>query len=90
MQTHNTSPFSTNIIYGSGTNYHKEDHVYEPISGSVEQWHDYVIEWTPDYIKWIVDGVVKRTANKGAASVDFTNKEQHLMMNFWPPLFSPW
>ena len=83
-------PFSTNIIYGSGTNYHMEDHVYEAMSGSLDNWHDYTIEWTPEYIKWTMDGVVKRSAYAGSASVNFTNKSQNLMMNFWPPTFSPW
>ena len=58
--------------------------------GALNEWHDYEIEWTPDYIKWTVDGSVKRIVYAGTASVNFTNKAQHLMMNFWTPTFYPW
>ena len=90
MAMYNTSPFSTNIIYGSGTNYHMQDQAYDTMTGGLDNWHDYTIEWTPEYIKWTMDGVVKRTSYAGSASVNFTNKAQKLMMNFWTPTFSPW
>ena len=66
-----------------------EDHEYEPISNPTD-FHIYEIEWTPDYIQWKVDDIVKRTVYAGAASVNFMNKPNVLMMNFWTPTWSPW
>ena len=67
-----------------------QDQAYDTMTGGLDNWHDYTIEWTPEYIKWTMDGVVKRTSYAGSASVNFTNKAQKLMMNFWTPTFSPW
>ena len=86
---HNQSPYSTNLIYGSGTNYHMEEHVYEPMSDIFDTYHTYEIEWTPDSVKWFVDGELKRTATD-TPGTRFMNKDQHLMMNFWTPTWSPW
>ncbi len=40
MAMYNSSPFSTNIIYRSGTNYHIEDQVSNPETGDLDDWHD--------------------------------------------------
>jgi endo-1,3-1,4-beta-glycanase ExoK len=54
-------------------------------------FHTYVIEWTPDYISWSIDGTeVRRTLATESPGVSFNNKQQHLMMNFWTPTFPGW
>ncbi len=46
---------------------------------AAEDYHIYTIEWTPTYIKWYVDGVIKATAKESLPS-----HPQRIMMNFWP------
>ena len=52
-------------------------------------WHEYVVEWTPEYVRWTIDDNECRKKT-GGEDVDFLNKEQHLMMNFWTPTFAGW
>ena len=71
MSMYNTSPLSTNIIYGNGDDYHNEDHDYVDTTGPLNNWHDYAIEWTPEYIKWTMDGEIMRTSLSSSTSVNF-------------------
>ena len=88
---HGKEPFSTNLIYGSGTNYHKQEQAYEPMSHDWDAYHVYEIQWTPDYISWHVDGKeVRKTWASSSEGVRFMNKTQHVMMNFWTPTFAGW
>lgn len=87
----NTSPYSTNLIYGSGADYNKQEQAYEDYNRDFSQFHTYEIEWTPDYISWKIDGwESRRTWANDSEGVRFMNKYQHLMMNFWTPTWSPW
>ena len=43
VQSQGKEPFSTNLIYGSGTNYHKQEQVYEPVSHDWNAFHTYEI-----------------------------------------------
>ena len=65
--------FSTNILYGNGSNSHTEDHTYVSLADPTDM-HTYEIEWTPEHIKWSLDGITVRTVDAGTESVDFTNK----------------
>ncbi len=44
----------------------------------------------PNSISWIVDGKYLLTLDSSHESVRLMNKAQKLMMNIWPPDFSPW
>ena len=86
-----SSPFSTNLIYGSGTDYNLQEQSYQWYNADFAQFHTYEIEWTPDYVSWKVDGTeVRKTWAADSAGVRFMNKSQVLMMNFWTPCWSPW
>ena len=52
MQLQGISPFSTNIIYGGGdgTNYNIQEQAYEPYNQNYDQFHEWTIIWTPDYV----------------------------------------
>ena len=79
---------STNLIYGTGRG-HSESHKYEA-SPQHDQWTTHQVDWTPDYIRWYVNGTLIRESlpkDKGVSTMD---KEQVLMMNFWTPTWSPW
>ena len=55
------------------------------------QWHTFTVEWKPSYIEWSVDGkVVLYMDSNSNEGVRYMNKPQHIMMNFWPPTWSPW
>jgi hypothetical protein len=51
-------------------------------------FHDYAIEWTPQYVAWFVDGemVYKQTG----AHVQTLNRAQKIMMNIWNPAATGW
>ncbi len=57
---------------------------FDPTAG----FHTYVIEWTPDYVAWFVEGteVYRATGDHITA----LNRDQKIMMNIWPPAYSDW
>ena len=83
--------FSTNIIYGagSGSGYNIQEQEYVGFT-DVYNWHTYDIEWTPDYVKWVMDGQTVRELWRGDRGVDFLTKPCVLMMNYWIPTFPGW
>ena len=82
-------PVSTNIIYGDGT-WRRESHTYVDGLDPASDWHVYMIEWTPDYIRWSVDGREVRANSRFDPAVKLIAKPQALMMNFWTPQFPAW
>ena len=53
-----------------------------------ENFHDYAIEWTPDYIAFFVDNMLIRYINN--FYVDSLYHPQQLMMNIWQPTSVSW
>ena len=51
---------------------------------------EYQFEWTPDYILWRINGVQVRYIDSSSLAVQFMNRSQHVMMNFWTATFYPW
>ena len=82
--------FSRNLIYGDGKGKQQSQGYLGVPGGKIDDWHTYAIEWTPDHITWIVDGKVQLSLDSSHEGVKLMNKPQHLMMNIWPPSFSPW
>lgn len=103
----NPNEFQSNIITGNGPadgcadkkSYSEQLH---PMSPAVDKaYHTYGIEWTPDYVSWIIDGEVVRKTNKGELNkdgrdqvADLSLKEQGLRFNLWaseePAWVGPW
>ena len=79
------NPFSTNIIW----QWQQQDQTYCSNFWPGSDFHEYVIEWAPEYVQWTIDGNVCRRT-EGTTDVHFLNKDQHLMMNFWTPTFAGW
>lgn len=89
----NPSSFQSNIITGYGPGDGLPDrkvksekhHAISPASN--ESFHTYGIEWTPDYVAWILDGEVMRKTVKGQGDnnqvQDLTKKPQGLRFNLW-------
>ena len=83
-------PLSTNVVYGDGHN-KMEDHKYDDNWLLDDDWHDYAMEWTPDYISWSIDGTeVRKIEGKDHEAVALMNKESALRLNFWTPTFHAW
>ena len=53
-----------------------------------QDFHDYAFEWTPQYIKWFVDG--EEVYQQSESVVDDLNLSQKIMMNVWPAIWSDW
>ncbi|EGS17892.1 putative cell wall protein [Thermochaetoides thermophila DSM 1495] len=59
-------------------------------SNSYEDFHDYEIQWTPDEIRWLVDGKVGRvkkrseTWNATANQWDFPQTPARVQISIWP------
>ena len=84
-----SNPFSMNIIYGDG-HQKRESHDYERGFDPADDWHIYEMAWTPDYIAWSVDNKEVRRVKNDDPSVQYMNKGQSVMMNFWTPTFESW
>lgn len=92
----NPNEFQSNIITGNGPNegcadrksYSEQLH---PMSPAVDKaYHTYGLEWTPDYVSWIIDGVEVRRTKKGELNKDGRDqvadlglREQGLRFNLW-------
>tara|TARA_Y100000746_G_C15458281_1_gene430242 strand:- start:739 stop:2058 length:1320 start_codon:yes stop_codon:yes gene_type:complete len=50
--------------------------------------HDYAFEWTPEYIKWFVNG--EEVYQQNESIVDDLNFSQNIMMNLWPAIWESW
>ena len=59
------SSFQSNIITGkAGAQVTSEKH-HKVDPAADQSFHTYAIEWTPDYVRWTVDGVEVRKTTKG-------------------------
>ena len=89
----NPGSFQSNIItgYGPGSGLpdrkvtSEKHHAIDPASN--QSFHTYGMEWTPDYVAWILDGQVVRKTVKGQNDnnqvQDLGKKPQGLRFNLW-------
>ena len=77
----NASTWQSNIILGTSrpTEQNEKDH---EVGGLGDAYHTYVIEWTPDYVAWFVDGVEARRI-EGTSTVTSLVNPQSLRFNIW-------
>ena len=68
------NPFSMNIIYGDGQD-KRESHQYDHEFNPRDEWHTYVMEWTPEYISWSVDGEEVRHVTSENPAIEHMAKE---------------
>jgi endo-1,3-1,4-beta-glycanase ExoK len=74
----------TNARYGTSAANHGQ---YDTMPGqSCAEYHDYRIEWTPDYIAWAVDGSEFRrdTGDTATAFKDNATAGMTIHFNLWP------
>jgi beta-glucanase (GH16 family) len=88
----NQSGFQSNIITGTAsskvTSEIKHSLSY-PVDGD---YHVYVMEWTPDYVAWSIDGTEMRRTNVGDTrnQVSALVEKQSLRFNLWASKETGW
>lgn len=78
--------WQSNIITGLGTKITSEE--VHPASGLGDSYHTFTLEWTPDRVRWLIDGQLVREVNGNQASA-LTSPAQ-ARMNFWPANIAEW
>ncbi|PWJ67097.1 MULTISPECIES: family 16 glycosylhydrolase [unclassified Fibrobacter] len=85
----NPGSFQSNIITGKAgaQNTSEKHHTVSPAANA--GFHTYGLEWTPDYVRWTLDGKEVRKAVKGSQIVNgqdqvaALNKPQGIRFNLW-------
>ena len=90
----NPGSFQSNIITGkAGAQVTSEKH--HAVSPAADQaFHTYAIEWTPDYVRWTVDGVevrkTEKNVNDNNSQVANLTGTQGLRFNLWSSESQSW
>lgn len=88
-----SSKIQTNIITGNRNKRITSEQVYASGTGLNTDYHTYVIEWTPDYIAWYLDGVeMRRTtpSNDEIGQMETMIKSESLRFNVWSDKSVEW
>ncbi|KAL2130592.1 hypothetical protein VTI74DRAFT_6204 [Chaetomium olivicolor] len=78
----------TNYYFQGIPNYDNSANI--TVSDSYDNWHEYEIQWTPDEIKWLVDGKVGRTKkrsetwNSTSNQWAFPQTPARVQISIWP------
>src|SRR5688572_17535372 len=83
----NGTSWQSNIITGTGTRVTSEQ-VHNAGSSFGDGYHTFTLEWSPNTVRWLVDGQVMRTTTGGQAS-QLTSPAQ-FRFNIWPPNIASW
>lgn len=79
--------WESNIIYGSPK---KETYIRHTASASLHNnYHTYVLEWTPEYVAWFVNGTEIRRIVGGDAVGSLTSA-QTMRFNLWSAFAESW
>ena len=85
----NATEWQSNIILGSSRPTIHTEQVHSAPSSLADAYHTYVLEWTPDYVAWFVDGVEARRIT-GTSTVTSLTNPQSLRFNIWSSESVPW
>ena len=85
----NATEWQSNIILGSSRPTIHTEQVHTAPSSLADAYHTYVVEWTPDYVAWFVDGVEARRIT-GTSTVTSLTNPQSLRFNIWSSESVPW
>ena len=73
----NPNQFQSNIITGKANAQVTSEQLHQVSPAATQAFHTYGIEWTPDYVRWTVDGKEVRKTTKGQN--DNKNQVQNLI-----------
>jgi len=82
----NAETFQSNIITNNPKKTSEE--VHSPGYSMGDAYHTYTLEWTPNYVAWLIDGVLMRKTLGGQVS-ELTNAES-FRFNLWAANLTNW
>ncbi len=85
----NAEHWQSNIILGSSRPTVMKEADHTAPSSLAEAYHTYVLEWTPDYVAWFLDGEEVRRIT-GSSTVTSLTSAQSLRFNIWASNSVPW
>lgn len=85
----NATQWQSNIILGSSRPTIQSEITHTADTSLADAYHTYVVEWTPDYVAWFLDGVEVRRIT-GTSTVTSLTNPQSLRFNLWSSESVPW
>lgn len=85
----NATEWQSNIILGSSRPTIHTEQVHTADASLADAYHTYVVEWTPDYVAWYLDGAEVRRIT-GTSTVTSLTNPQSLRFNIWSSESVPW
>lgn len=85
----NATQWQTNIILGSSRPTIHTEQTHTAGGSLADAYHTYVLEWTPDYVAWYLDGAEVRRII-GTSTVTSLTNAQSLRFNIWASESVPW
>ena len=85
----NATEWQSNIILGSSRPTIHTEQVHTASTSLPDAYHTFVIEWTPDYVAWFLDGIEVRRII-GTSTVTSLTNPQSLRFNIWSSESVPW
>lgn len=85
----NATEWQSNVILGSSRPTINSEQHHTNATSLADAYHTYVLEWTPDYVAWFIDGVEIRRINGTSTVTSLTNK-QSLRFNIWSSESAAW
>jgi beta-glucanase (GH16 family) len=85
----NATQWQSNIILGSSRPTLQAEQTHTANTSLADAYHTYVVEWTPDYVAWFLDGVEVRRIT-GTSTVTSLTNAQSLRFNLWSSESVPW
>lgn len=85
----NATEWQSNVILGSSRPTIHAEQVHSAGTSLADAYHTYVVEWTPDYVAWFVDGTEVRRIT-GTSTVTSLTSPQSLHFNLWSSESAEW
>lgn len=85
----NATQWQSNVIIGTNRPTAKTEGVHTMPYSLGDGYHTYVLEWTPSYIAWFVDGTQIRRINGGQFVTGLTS-QQDMRFNLWAANIDEW
>lgn len=85
----NATQWQSNVIIGTNRPTSKTEGLHTTAFSMGDNYHTYVLEWTPDYIAWYVDGAQTRRITGGQFVTGLTNP-QDVRFNTWAANIAEW
>lgn len=85
----NATEWQSNIILGTQRPTIQSVMTHTAATSLADAYHTYVLEWTPDYVAWYLDGVEVRRIT-GTSTVTSLGNPQSLRFNLWSSTAESW